>query len=87
MSDDIEARAKRIFVEHLGVEECRLTDDARLSDLSPDSLDRIEVVIEVVMALEQEFGCELDDDTVDDIVTFGDAIQALRTALKRSAAV
>ena len=72
MSDnDIAARVKRIVVEHLGVDEGKVTDGASfIDDLGADSLD----TVELVMAFEEEFGCEIPDDAAEKILTVKDAI-------------
>ena len=56
MSDnDIAARVKKIVVDHLGIEEEKVTENASfIDDLGADSLD----TVELVMAFEEEFGCE-----------------------------
>ncbi len=71
MSDDISARVKKIVVEHLGVDEDKVTDGASfIDDLGPDSLD----TVELVMAFEEEFGCEIPDDAAEKILTVKDAV-------------
>ncbi len=72
MSDnDIAARVKKIVVEHLGVDEGKVTDGASfIDDLGADSLD----TVELVMAFEEEFGCEIPDDAAEKILTVKDAI-------------
>ncbi|HEX9647992.1 MAG TPA: acyl carrier protein [Alphaproteobacteria bacterium] len=73
MSDgnDVAGRVKKIVVEHLGVDESKVTESASLmDDLGADSLD----AVELVMAFEEEFGCEIPDDAADKIVTVQDAI-------------
>ena len=72
MSDsDIPARVKKIVVEHLGVDEDKVTDGASfIDDLGADSLD----TVELVMAFEEEFGCEIPDDAAEKILTVKDAI-------------
>ena len=72
MSDsDIPARVKKIVVEHLGVDEEKVTDGASfIDDLGADSLD----TVELVMAFEEEFGCEIPDDAAEKILTVKDAI-------------
>ena len=72
MSDsDIPARVKKIVVEHLGVEEDKVTDGASfIDDLGADSLD----TVELVMAFEEEFGCEIPDDAAEKILTVKDAV-------------
>lgn len=67
---DIAARVKKIVVEHLGVEEEKVTPDASfIDDLGADSLD----IVELVMAFEEEFGVEIPDDAAEKINTVGDA--------------
>ena len=72
MSDsDIPARVKKIVVEHLGVDEDKVTDGASfIDDLGADSLD----MVELVMAFEEEFGCEIPDDAAEKILTVKDAV-------------
>ena len=70
MSDTSE-RVKKIVVEHLGVDESKVTDNASfIDDLGADSLD----TVELVMAFEEEFGCEIPDDSAEKILTVKDAI-------------
>ena len=64
-------RVKKIVVEHLGVEEDKVTPDASfIDDLGADSLD----IVELVMAFEEEFGVEIPDDAAEKITTVSDAI-------------
>lgn len=71
MSNDIADRVKKIVVEHLGVEESKVTEAASfIDDLGADSLD----TVELVMAFEEEFGCEIPDDAAEKIVTVQNAI-------------
>ena len=70
MSETAE-RVKKIVVEHLGVEEDKVTPDASfIDDLGADSLD----IVELVMAFEEEFGVEIPDDAAEKITTVKDAI-------------
>ncbi len=70
MSDTAD-RVKKIVIEHLGVEESKVTEDASfIDDLGADSLD----TVELVMAFEEEFGCEIPDDAAEKIVTVKNAI-------------
>ena len=70
MSNDISERVKKIVVEHLGVEADKVTENASfIDDLGADSLD----TVELVMAFEEEFGCEIPDDAAEKIVTVKDA--------------
>lgn len=71
MSDTAD-RVKKIVVEHLGVEEAKVTDNASfIDDLGADSLD----TVELVMAFEEEFDIEIPDDAAEKIVTVVDAIK------------
>lgn len=68
---DIKERVKKIVVEHLGVDEGKVTDGASfIDDLGADSLD----TVELVMAFEEEFGIEIPDDAAEKIATVKDAI-------------
>ena len=70
MSDTAD-RVKKIVVEHLGVEEDKVTPDASfIDDLGADSLD----IVELVMAFEEEFEVEIPDDAAEKITTVKDAI-------------
>lgn len=64
-------RVKKIVVEHLGVEEDKVTTDSSfIDDLGADSLD----IVELVMAFEEEFSVEIPDDAAEKISTVKDAI-------------
>jgi acyl carrier protein len=68
---DVADRVKKIVVEHLGVDEAKVSDGASfIDDLGADSLD----TVELVMAFEEEFGCEIPDDAAEKILTVKDAI-------------
>ena len=72
MSDsDTAERVKKIVVEHLGVEQDKVTESSSfIDDLGADSLD----TVELVMAFEEEFGCEIPDEAAEKIATVKDAI-------------
>jgi acyl carrier protein len=71
MSNDIEARVKKIIAELLGVREEDVTNEkAFIADLGADSLD----TVELVMALEDEFGLEIPDEDAEKITTVQAAI-------------
>jgi acyl carrier protein len=70
MTDVVEA-VKKIVIEHLGVDEDKVINTASfIDDLGADSLD----TVELVMAFEEEFGCEIPDDAAEKILTVQDAI-------------
>ena len=69
---DVADRVKKIVVEHLGVDEAKVTDNASfIDDLGADSLD----TVELVMAFEEEFGIEIPDEDAEKIRTVSDAIE------------
>ena len=73
---DIAERVRKIVVEHLGVDEAKVTDSASfIDDLGADSLD----TVELVMAFEEEFGCEIPDDAAEKILTVKDAINYIES--------
>src|SRR4029079_5631757 len=76
---DIGERGKKIVVEHLGVEPDKGVAGASfIADLGADSLD----TVELVMAFEEEFGCEIPDDAAETILTVGDATKFLEKNAK-----
>jgi acyl carrier protein len=78
----IEERIATIISEQLGVEVASLTPDAHLlDDLGADSLD----VVELVMALEEEFGIEVPDDDVENIRTVSDVVEYMAARVEEVA--
>lgn len=68
---NVAERVKKIVVEQLGVSEDEVTEDASfVDDLGADSLD----TVELVMALEEEFECEIPDEEAEKITTVQQAI-------------
>jgi acyl carrier protein len=68
----IEQRVKDIIVEQLGVNADQVTADAKfIEDLGADSLD----IVELVMALEEEFGSEIPDEQAEKLLTVGDVVK------------
>ena len=73
---DVADRGKKIVLEHLGVEESKVVESASfIDDLGADSLD----TVELVMAFEEEFGCEIPDEDAEKILTIKDAIDFINT--------
>ena len=71
---DIAERVKKIVVDHLGVDAEKVVEGASfIDDLGADSLD----TVELVMAFEEEFGCEIPDEAAEKILTVKDAIDYL----------
>ena len=67
----VEARVTRIVVEQLGVKEDEVSGDSSfVDDLGADSLD----TVELVMALEEEFNCEIPDEEAEKIATVRNAV-------------
>ena len=74
---DIEARVKAIVVEQLGVSEDEVTNTSSfIDDLGADSLD----TVELVMALEEEFGAEIPDKEAEKITTVQAAIDFIKAS-------
>lgn len=69
-NNEIFDRVKKIIINHLGVEEAKVTEVASfIDDLGADSLDQVELV----MAFEEEFGIEIPDEAAEKITTVGSA--------------
>jgi acyl carrier protein len=72
---DTEEQVKKIVVEHLGIDEKKVTPGARfIDDLGADSLD----TVELVMAFEEKFSIEIPDDAAETILTVKNAIDFIK---------
>tara|TARA_Y100000588_G_C14195946_1_gene900200 strand:+ start:1381 stop:1614 length:234 start_codon:yes stop_codon:yes gene_type:complete len=68
---DTEQQVKQIVIDHLGIDESKVTPDSKfIDDLGADSLD----TVELVMAFEEKFGIEIPDDAAETILTIQNAI-------------
>ena len=81
MSDkSIEQRVKDIIVEQLGVNADQVTAEAKfIEDLGADSLD----IVELVMALEEEFGNEIPDEQAEKLLTVGDVTKYIEDSQQK----
>ena len=71
-----EDQVKKIVVDHLGIDESKVTPDSKfIDDLGADSLD----TVELVMAFEEKFGIEIPDDAAETILTVKDAINFINS--------
>jgi acyl carrier protein len=69
--EQVELKVKKVIAEKLGIDESGIKNDASfIDDLGADSLD----TVELVMALEEEFGCEIPDEEAEKITTVQKAI-------------
>ncbi|NBU59110.1 MAG: acyl carrier protein [Betaproteobacteria bacterium] len=77
--ENIEQRVKKIVAEQLGVSEAEVKNESSfVDDLGADSLD----TVELVMALEEEFECEIPDEDAEKITTVQQAIDYVAAHLK-----
>ncbi len=77
-SEEVFEKVKSIIVEQLGATESSVTMEASfIDDLGADSLD----IVELIMALEEEFDTEIPDADAEKIVTVGDVVDYIREHL------
>ncbi|GIX41363.1 MAG: acyl carrier protein [Leptospiraceae bacterium] len=75
MTDELFQKVRSIIAQQLGADESEITEDAHfIEDLGADSLD----TVELVMALEEEFGIEISDEDAEKIQTVGDVIKYIK---------
>lgn len=70
-------KVKKIIVEKLSVDSTEVTLDASFEDLGADSLD----IVEIVMALEEEFDIEISDEEAENAKSVGDVVKYLNSLL------
>ena len=74
-SEEIFDKVKEIIIEQLGVAETAITTEASfIDDLGADSLD----IVELIMALEEEFDLEIPDTDAEKVVTVGDVVEYIK---------
>ena len=74
-SEEVFEKVKEIIVEQLGVAETSVTMEASfIDDLGADSLD----IVELIMALEEEFDMEIPDNDAEKIVTVSDVVDYIK---------
>lgn len=71
----IEDQVKAIIADQLEVDRNKLTGDTTFEDIDADSLD----IVELVMALEEEFDLEISDQEIENIKTVGDVVKYIET--------
>ena len=76
MMSEVETQVKQIVVDHLGIDDSKVTPESKfIDDLGADSLD----TVELVMAFEEKFGIEIPDDAAETIQTVKDAINYIES--------
>jgi acyl carrier protein len=76
MSSEIPAKVKEVIVEQLGVDAEKVRSEASfIDDLGADSLD----IVELVMAMEEEFDIEIPDEEAEKLKTVNDVVSYLQT--------
>jgi len=76
MSEEVVDRVKKVITNHLGVSDNKVIENAKfVEDLGADSLDQVELV----MAFEEEFKCEIPDEAAEKIVTVKDAVDLIKS--------
>ncbi len=77
-ASEVFEKVKGLFIDDLGIDESKVTMDAKLEeDLEIDSLG----IVEVVMAFEDEFEIEIDDEELADVKTVGQAVNLLHSKI------
>ena len=74
-SEEVFEKVKKVIIEQLGVAENNITMEASfIDDLGADSLD----IVELIMALEEEFDIEIPDSDAEKVVTVGDVVEYIK---------
>ena len=76
MPDEVVDRVIKVITNHLGVSNNKVKENSKfIEDLGADSLDQVELV----MAFEEEFKCDIPDEAAEKIITVKDAIDLIKT--------
>ena len=76
--NEVFEKVKSLFIEDLGIDESKISMESKLEeDLEIDSLG----IVEVVMAFEDEFDIEIDDEELADVKTVGEAVNLLHSKI------
>ncbi|QWT17121.1 acyl carrier protein [Collinsella sp. zg1085] len=75
---DLLSRVADVAADVLGIESAEITEETTFDDLDANSLDRIQLVT----AIEDEFDIEFPDEALEDLVSVGDALAAIESALE-----
>jgi acyl carrier protein len=76
--NEVFEKVKSLFIEDLGIDESKISMESKLEeDLEIDSLG----IVEVVMAFEDEFDIEIDDEELADVKTVGEAVKLLHSKI------
>jgi len=76
--NEVFEKVKNLFVEELGIDEDKVSMESKLEeDLEIDSLG----IVEVVMAFEDEFGIEINDEELSDVETVGQTVNLLHSKI------
>ena len=76
--NEVFVKVKSLFIEDLGIDESKISMESKLEeDLEIDSLG----IVEVVMAFEDEFDIEIDDEELADVKTVGEAVNLLHSKI------
>jgi acyl carrier protein len=76
--NEVFEKVKSLFIEDLGIDESKISMESKLEeDLEIDSLG----IVEVVMAFEDEFDIEIDDEELSDVKTVGEAVNLLHSKI------
>jgi acyl carrier protein len=80
--DQVEQKIIKIAAETLNIEQSKITAESSfVEDLSADSLDQVELM----MAIEVEFECDIPDDAASKIATIGDAVKYVKQHIEQKA--